>query len=118
MPPSSLQQLGVPVLELGDVGVERVHPDAERHVLLELRRGPQQRQVAVLLRPRLKLGEQAGFPYPRLALHGHAGANSLAESGQRAVEPLQLRLTPDGLCRAEGHRNEPTSPLNLASGRG
>ena len=118
MPPSSSSSSGVPVLvriARGDVGVQRVHPHAERHVLLELRGGARQHQVAALLRPSPQLGEQAGLADARLALHGQAGAATPSPSASSAASSRSSSGSrPTVCCRPEGHPMRAYIPTSRA----
>ena len=90
------QQLGVPAVVArvlrGDVGVERVDPDAERQVALELRRRAGQHEVAALLRALAQLARAAAScrspARPRALRHA---APPLREGVQRRLEPARAR---------------------------
>ncbi len=110
-----VEQVGVPAALdariLGrDVGVERVDPDAEGHVALELRRRSGQHEAASLLGAPVELGEQVRLADPRLALDRQAGERlAIREGGQRALDQVQLGLPPDGLLMHDRHlTSEPT----------
>ena len=91
-------ELGVPaVLEVellrGDVGVERVDPDAERQVALELGRRAGEHEVAALLGAAAQLGEQPRLADARLALDRDARlrASPPARRAPRRAAPARAR---------------------------
>ncbi len=98
-------RLGEPEVVRRDVGVQRVGPDAERQVALELGRRAREHQAAALLGAPAQLAEQARLPDPRLALDGDAAGAPVAERLQRRVDLRELRLAPDRPSGAglEGH---------------
>ena len=76
--------------EPGDVVVERIDPDAERQVALELRAATVQDEVPALFGARHQLFEQPGLADPRLALERHEPARALRESLHRLRERGRL----------------------------
>ena len=89
-PAQLVHELGAPVLVevelLGrDVGVERVDPDAERHVALELRRRAREHEEALLLRRLRTLSEQVCLADARLALHRDARRRRRSEGPSSAA---------------------------------
>ena len=100
-----VHELGAPRLvevELlrGDVRIERVDPDAERQVALELRRRAGEHEEAALLGAAAQLGEQVRLADARLALDRDAGRRPGRQRVERRVELLELGLAPDR-CGAE-----------------
>jgi hypothetical protein len=73
----------------GNVGVQRVGPDAERQVPLELRRRATENEVPALLRPAIQLSEEMCLADPGLAVERDAAGLPCLESVERRVEPLQ-----------------------------
>ena len=105
------------VLLGGDVGVQRVDPDAEGQLALELGGGAGQHQEAALLGAPAQLAQQLRLADPRLALDGQEAGRALAERVQRGVEASQLGLAPDGRPGAgvRGHPDaDPTADLRVA----
>ncbi len=98
-----VEQRGVPfALRLlgGHVGVERVDPDAERHVALELGGEPAEHEVAARFGACAQLGQQARLADPRLAFEREARQRAVRERVERAVEPRELRLASNGWSHA------------------
>ena len=89
----------VAILELlrGDVGVQRVDPDAVGPVALELGARAGEDHVAARLSPRAELGEHARLADPRLPLDRHAPAGA-----QIRVEPRELRAAADDRIQGTG----------------
>ena len=73
----------------GDVGVQRVGPDGERQVPLELGRGATEHEVPALLGQAMQFGEEMGLADPGLAVERDAAGLPCLESVERRVEPLQ-----------------------------
>jgi hypothetical protein len=113
-----LHQLGIPrrvQVELlgGDVGVQRVRPNAEWQVALELRRGSRQDQAASLLGTAAQLGKQARLADAGLALHRHAGQRPRRHRLERRFELPELRFAPDRPPGADldGHGANERTPV-------
>jgi hypothetical protein len=83
--PRRHQLLGI----LGDdVGVERIGPQRERHVALELRGGAAQDQHPPLVRAPPQLRQQVGLADPRLTLHREAGRPAVPQLAEHQVQLL------------------------------
>ena len=80
----------------GDVRVERIRPDAERQLALELRRRAREDQAAPVLGTAPQLGEQARLADPGLALDGEAGGASPVQRVERQLELCELVVAPHG----------------------
>jgi hypothetical protein len=78
-----------------DVGIERIHPDAERHLALELRRRAGQHHMAACLGPRAQLAQQACLADAGLSLERHVDGTALAEHVQGRLEVSELAVATD-----------------------
>ncbi len=111
------RQLGAPrrvgaQLLRGDVGVERVDPDAERQVALELGRRAAEHEVPALLGAFAQLAEQARLADPGLALDRDAGPFSPRQRVQGHLDLVELAMAPHQRAGAavrghEGHEHTP-----------
>ena len=102
----------------GDVGVERVDPDAERQVALELRRRAGEHQAPRLLGVATKHGEQMRLADARLALHRDAGGRAGGQAVERRAQLLELELAPDGPSGARVDTHVRSTLLRSALGSG
>src|SRR6185369_7320063 len=73
-----------------DVRIERVDPDAEGQIALELGRRSSQHDAAALLGEAAQLGEQARLADARLALDGDAHRSVSRQRIERSLELLEL----------------------------
>ena len=78
-----------------DVRIERVRPDAEGKIALELRRHAGEHQAPTLLRAAAELGEQARLADPGLALDRHARRRPAGQRAQHRVELSELGVASD-----------------------
>jgi hypothetical protein len=83
------RELGAESLR-GGVRVERVGPDREREVALELRGGAGEHEAAAPLRPPAQLGQQPRLADPRLALDRHAAGHAGRQRVERVVDRREL----------------------------
>jgi hypothetical protein len=90
-------------LSRGDVRVERVDPDAEREVALELRSRPAEDDVAAPVGPRPQLGQQARLADPRLALDRDPRTLARVDDVEEPVELGELALA-SNQCRVAERR--------------
>ncbi len=90
-----------------DVGVERVGPDAERDVALELGGCPREHELSPPAGALAQLGQEPRLPDARLAADRQAGATALPERGQCRIDLLQLGAAPDDV----GVRDHPGASL-------
>src|SRR6266511_3048941 len=74
----------------GDVRVERVDPEAERQVALELGRRPRQDEVTAILGTTAQVREQTRLADAGLALHGGADRLPARQRVERVVELPEL----------------------------
>jgi hypothetical protein len=81
--------------EPADVVVERVDPDPERQVALELGSAPAEHQVTRLLAERGELVEQARLADSRLAAEGDESGRRTAQAGQRRLQCRELVAAAD-----------------------
>ena len=87
----------------GDVGVQRLDPDAVGQVAFELGGGTREDEMAAVLRPPAQLGKQPGLADARLALDREAGERSGFEGREGGVELLELGPPPDDRIDAGGN---------------
>ena len=78
-----------------DVCIERVRPDTEWKIALELRRHAVEHQAPMLLRAVSELEEQAGLADTRLTLDRHAARRPAREHAQHRIELCELGVASD-----------------------
>src|SRR5215207_3785554 len=78
-----------------DVRIERVRPDTEWEIALELRGHAVEYQAPMFLRAVTELGEQAGLADPGLTLDRHAGRRPAREHAQHRIELCELGVASD-----------------------
>ena len=78
-----------------DVRIEGVHPDAERHLALELRRGARQHHVPAALGQRTELVEHARLADAGLPLERHIRGLAPAQGIENRLERSALILAAD-----------------------
>ena len=78
-----------------DMRIERVRPDAEREIALELRRHAVEHQAPVLLRALAQLGEQARLADARLTLDRHTRRRPAHQHAQHRIERCKLGVASD-----------------------
>ena len=87
--------------------VERVDPQRERHVVLELGRAPAEHEVPARRRPARQLGQQARLADPRLAEHAQRLRRPALDEREHVVYDLELRISTHQLRHAHAHRGRP-----------
>ena len=96
-----VKQLGSPAVLVtwllgGHVGIERIRPDAERHVALELGGRAGQHQVAAPLPALAQLGEQPRLADSGLALGAEVRRAAVRQRVECPLELIELCLAPNG----------------------
>jgi hypothetical protein len=120
-PDELAEQLGVAIgvqaeVLRGDVRVERIRPDAERQLALELRGGAGEDEVLALVGERPQLREQARLADARLAVDGQPPGTARLEVVERAGQLRELRVAPEKRSSAEVVRGGRPPTLRRRSG--
>ena len=99
------QRLELSLAERGDVVVERVDPDRERQLALELGAAAHEHRVAARGGALGQLAEQPGLADPRLAVDHQPGCAAAAEAVERGLDRRELVAASDEsrpLCLHDG----------------